>query len=265
MKKFNKTRKYRQESSRQDTSWQKVSTWYNDLVGNKGQYFHERIIIPKILRMLSLQKEDSLLDLGCGQGILERYIPRDTKYLGIDLSKDLIQHAKNQKRNPEHKFEVADITKIQEFSKSKFSACTIILALQNVEFYSNVFKNVASHIKNEGKFIIVLNHPYFRIPRHTGWGIDEGNKKQYRKVYAYMTSAKIPIDLTPGGEQRTTTWSFHEPLQNYIKSLAKNGFMIEDIEEWVSDKNSVGKAAKTENIARREIPMFMAIVSRKVR
>jgi len=40
--------------------------------------------------------------------------------------------------------------------------------------------------------------------------------------------------------------------------------VIEKIEEWASDKDSVGKAAKMENRARAEIPLFMAIQAKLI-
>jgi hypothetical protein len=138
----------------------------------------------------------------------------------------------------------------------------VLLALQNVSDFNSVFKNVAKYLKPNGVLLIILNHPCFRSPKLTGWGIDEGNKKQYRKIYQYMTPASIPIDMTPGGGRRTLTYTFHDSLSAYSESLFHNGFSIQKIEEWVSDKTSVGKNSKMENIARDEIPMFMAILAR---
>jgi len=43
--------------------------------------------------------------------------------------------------------------------------------------------------------VIVLNHPCFRIPRQSGWGIDEKNKLQFRKVIKYMSPMEIPLFL----------------------------------------------------------------------
>jgi len=60
------------------------------------------------------------------------------------------------------------------------------------------------------------------------------------------------------------TWSFHYPLSKYSHDLAKNGFVIELIDEWTSDKKSTGSKAKMEDRARREIPMFMAILAKKI-
>lgn len=248
-----------------DTSWQNVSGWYNDLVGDKGQYFHKKIIIPSVARILEVSKSDKVLDLGCGQGILERNIPVDTKYIGVDLSFGLISQARKLATSKNHRFEVRDITKDLSIPDTDFSIATIILALQNVQDHSKVFENVSKHLKTGGRFLIVLNHPYFRIPKKTSWGIDKESNTQYRRVDEYMTSSKLGIDMTPGGNKPTMTWSFHEPLQNYIKALKKHGFVLENMEEWISDKQSEdGPAANMENKARKEIPMFMCLIASKL-
>jgi ubiquinone/menaquinone biosynthesis C-methylase UbiE len=248
------------------TSWEVVSKRYNELVGSTGQYFHEKIIIPKSLKLLDLNKDSSLLDLGCGQGILSRYIPKTCIYNGVDLSPSLIQFAKSHNKEKLFSFTVSDITKPLNISKKTFSHASIILALQNVEDMDAVIKNAADHLEENGKFLIVLNHPCFRIPRQSSWEIDDKNKIQYRRLNRYYSTLKIPIDMTPGGrEEKKLTWSFHNPIEKYSESLQKNGFLIAKIEEWVSDKNSVGKAAKMENRARDEFPMFMAVLAVKIK
>ena len=45
--------------------------------------------------------------------------------------------------------------------------------------------------------------------------------------------------------------------------LFDNGFCIENIEEWISDKKSTGSKAYIEDKARKEFPLFMTIVARK--
>jgi hypothetical protein len=41
--------------------------------------------------------------------------------------------------------------------------------------------------------------------------------------------------------------------------LFNNGFLIEKMEEWISDKKSEGGRAKIEDKARAEFPLFLAI------
>jgi len=114
----------------------------------------------------------------------------------------------------------------------------------------------------------VLNHPAFRIPRQSGWGINEKTKQQYRWVNRYSTPLKIPIDMNPGQKNQKssgqTTWSFHRSLQDYVSMLVKAGFVITGLEEWSSDKESEGKAARMENRARQEFPLFLTLIASKI-
>jgi ubiquinone/menaquinone biosynthesis C-methylase UbiE len=249
-----------------NTSWQNVSKWYNKVVGEKGSYYHQHVIIPNSLKLLLLKNNDKILDLGCGQGIFSRYIPQNCKYLGIDLSKDLISSAIKLNRNNNFQYKVGDITKQLNVNTKDFTVATIILALQNIQDQNSVIKNVSNYIELNGKLLIVLNHPCFRIPRQSDWGVDIQNKQQYRKIFRYLSPLKIPINMTPGSKfQQAHTWSFHNPISYYSTILNNNGFVIERIEEWVSDKESKGKASKMENRIRSEIPLFMAILARKER
>lgn len=154
------------------TSWEKSSGWYNKLVGKSGHYYHEKVIIPGVIRILGLKKGDSLLDIGCGQGVLARAIPKDTPYLGVDLSYSLIKSAKIEDKIKGHEYLVMDATKPMSLPKKDFSHATIILALQNMENAQMVFKNAAAHLKPGAKLVVVLNHPMFRIPRQSGWDVN---------------------------------------------------------------------------------------------
>jgi ubiquinone/menaquinone biosynthesis C-methylase UbiE len=252
------------QKSKRDTSWQGVAGWYNKSVGSSGHYFHEKVILPGSLELLDLKPGAKLLDLACGQGVLAHHIPRDVKYAGVDLATDLIKYAKSQTKRSDTQFVEGDITHPLPIADHDFTHATVILALQNVEDFNAVFKNAAKHLVSGGKFLIVLNHPHFRIPRQTAWGIDEQTKQQYRKVYKYMSEMQIPIDMTPGKTKQKLTWSFHNPLENYIEALSARGFVVTRIKEWCSDKTSVGKAAKMENRSREEIPLFMAILAEKL-
>ena len=252
-----------------NTSWENVNKWYSRNVDLEGNYYHKHIVIPNTLRLLDLKEGDSLLDLGCGQGVLERAIDKKVEYLGADASKSLIEFAKKNKVSEKHTFEIKDITKplnlINNAVHAQFSYASIILVLQNVFDYNSVFENAKNYLKPSGKLLTVLNHPYFRTPKYSGWEINKENTIQYRRVDSYMTPKKTNIETSPSkGANSETTLSFHFPLQDYSKSLQKNGFTIMRIEEWVSNKVSDGKHAEMENIARREFPLFMALMCKKV-
>ena len=66
------------------------------------------------------------------------------------------------------------------------------------------------------------------------------------------------------GEKTQETYSFHRPLQVYAKILANAGFVIARIEEWESHRESEkGPRREAEDRARKEFPLFLAIVAEK--
>lgn len=244
------------------TDWETSSRWYDDLVGSEGHYYHQHVVIPGTLKLLGLKPNAKVLDLACGQGILARALPKDIPYCGIDGSASLIKAAKKLDHNNLHLFLEGDITKALPID-DKFSHATIILALQNLDRPDLALKEAAKNLLPEGKLIIVLNHPCFRIPRQSHWGVDESKKLQYRRIDRYLTPLQIPIQTHPGKKESVQSLSFHHSLSDMSRFLFEAGFAIELLEEWTSNKQSTGKNAKMENRAREEFPLFLAIKAKK--
>lgn len=252
------------QKQRQKTSgWEGEAKQYNDLVGERGHYYHEHVVLPKSLEILNLETNSSVLDLGCGQGVFSRVLPKTVSYVGVDASKSLIDFAKKFDSNPHHRFEALSATRPLKGIRTDFSHAVCILALQNMEYYDTAIKNASEHLSKDGSFLIVLNHPAFRIPRQSGWG-EPIQGVQTRWVNRYMSHLKIPITMHPGSQKGPITMSYHMPLSSYVSSLRKHGFVIAQLEEWSSNKESKGPNAKAENTARTEFPLFMAILAKKI-
>ncbi|EKE08577.1 MAG: hypothetical protein ACD_17C00093G0002 [uncultured bacterium] len=240
-------------------SWDASEKWYTACVGEKGHYYHEKIVLPRSLKLLG--SCSSLLDLGCGQGVLARHLPQDVDYVGIDTSQALVDSAKKLTKNGS--FYLSDATKTLPIHRYDFDRITLILSLQNMENGQGAIQNAARHLKQEGKLLIVINHPAFRIPRQSNWEIDEKMKLQYRRVNLYMSPQKIPIQTAPSkGSASPQTISYHHPLSTYFSWLSES-FVVRQVEEWCSDKKSEGRQAALENRARKEFPLFLAITASK--
>jgi len=252
-------------NSKNRTEWEKIEEWYDAQVGLSGHYYHRQVIFPKLLPLLSFETFDSpaLLDLGCGQGVLARLLPPSIPYWGIDLAPSLVAKAKKT-ASLNHLFYKGDICKSLPIDKKDFTHATVVLALQNVVSPEKVLLNAAHHLEQGGLLALVLNHPCFRIPRQTSWGVDTQKKLQYRRIDAYLTPHKIPIQMHPSKKSLATTWSFHHSLSDFSRFLTQAGFVILLIEEWKSDKTSTGSAAKMENRAREEFPLFLTFLAQKI-
>lgn len=222
-----------------------------------GSYNHQELILPQLLPLLDLGEGDSLLDLGCGQGILGRSISPKSRYLGLDASKSLVRLAKSKDSNPSHQYLVKDATKPLQLKES-FSHAAFVLSLQNMSHPKQALTETSKALKENGKLFLVLNHPCFRIPKYSSWGFLEDHKGQYRRLDRYYGSFKSSIQTHPSkGKDSPVTWSFHHPLSTYFKFLKESGFLIEDLIEICSNKKSYGKAARSENFARKEFPLFL--------
>ena len=95
----------------QNTSWSPVAKWYSGIVGEGGHYFHEHVILPRLKSLLDPRGGESVLDVGCGQGVYARTLPHNVDYTGIDISKELIVEAKKLTKNSRQVYYVADVTK----------------------------------------------------------------------------------------------------------------------------------------------------------
>ncbi len=197
------------------------------------------------------------MDLGCGAGLFAKeFLAKGAQVIGVDISEDLIKTAQSNAAGG--KFYVGSADNLNFLKNNSIDKITLILAIQNIENVNSVFAECQRVLKNSGKIFLVMNHPAFRVPKHSSWEWDEKNKVQYRRLDRYMSEIGEKIQMHPGEAPKEATISFHRPLQVYFKSLAKNRFCVARLEEWISHKKSeVGPRAKVEDRARKEFPLFL--------
>lgn len=247
------------------TSWGNEAEWYADHLEG-GDTYHAKVILPNLLRIITPAKGLSVMEIGCGEGFFARAFAKEgAAVIASDIGKELIAVAKEKAGGPQYHVSPAeDLTWVKAKSQDVVVA---VLTLQNMERIEPVFKEVARVLTHSGRFIFVINHPAFRIPKASAWGFDAEEMTQYRRLDAYLSARREKIDMHPGkSTARSVTYSFHRSLQDYMKALRASGFVITRLEEWISHKTSEpGPRAKAENIARKEFPLFMALeVMRKV-
>lgn len=259
-------------NSNNETSWERVASWYDETLSGKDTY-QSRVILPNLLRLMS-PKGKRIIDIACGQGYFSKiFAAGGADVFGIDISDKLVTLAdkrhmparEGESKNP--RFAVAPADDIKPAGSDYFDGACIVLALQNIKELNGTLKEANRVLAKGGKLVIVLNHPCFRIPQASSWGFDGATKIQYRRVDKYGRPFTADIDMMPGAKSpgaKIYTKSFHRPLQDYFKALAGAGFCIVGLEEWISHKQSEsGPRAKAEDAARKEFPLFLAIVARK--
>jgi ubiquinone/menaquinone biosynthesis C-methylase UbiE len=249
---------------KQETSWGAVAGWYDELLGAEGTYQKE-VILPNLTRIIAPRPGLEIADIACGQGFFSRaFADLGADVTATDISAELVALAKA--KGGEISYEVAPSHELPMIADKSVDTAVIVLAIQNIKELQKTFDEAARILRPKGIFVLVLNHPAFRNPKHTSWGFDEAGKSQYRRIDQYVSESHTEIDMTPGKPTgKVFTISFHRPLQVYFKALRKAGFAVSRLEEWNSHKKSEpGPRQAMEDKARKEIPLFLCLEALKL-
>ena len=80
-----------------ETSWERVATWYDGWVGDRGSAYHRELAIPAVLDLLQPQPGEAILDVGGGQGVLApSLVDAGARVTVVDASAKLIAAAKRR-------------------------------------------------------------------------------------------------------------------------------------------------------------------------
>ncbi|MBM3261234.1 class I SAM-dependent methyltransferase [Candidatus Kaiserbacteria bacterium] len=257
-----------------DTSWGTVAEWYSTYLETNPDSYQRQVILPNLLRILAIRQGMRVLDVACGQGFFARaFEGAGASVVGVDIASDLITEAKKLSKNIPYHVTPADALGYAE--DGSFDAVTMVLAIQNIENMTGAFAEASRVLHREGRLVLVMMHPAFRIPERSSWGWDgeggpvrggasNGAGVQYRRVDGYLSAARSTLLVHPGQKDSPTTTSYHRSLQDFSKALFKTGFTITRLEEWISHKQSEkGPRQSAENLARKEIPMFLMLEATK--
>jgi tRNA (uracil-5-)-methyltransferase TRM9 len=122
-------------------------------------------IQPGVRRVLeSLNGNESILDLGCGNGELARELARRGQrgsYLGVDFSLPLLREAESQPDGFSAKFLQVDLTQLSAFSDqlsvvdgwSVITAFAVLHHIPSMELRLNILRIVKQLLKTEGIFV----------------------------------------------------------------------------------------------------------------
>jgi SAM-dependent methyltransferase len=220
-------RRSRGRSPRSNSGWDHIASWYDGWVGQRGSVYHQRLAIPAALELLDPRAGEAIVDVGAGQGVLAPFIlGQGARYTGIDVSPALIGRAR-QRRSRAARFLVGDARRLDlvgGLHPATFDAAVFLLSIQEIPDLELVVASLDWALRPTARVVIVMTHPAFRQPRHSGWGYDESRKLTYRRIDGYLTSMAVPLDPVAGAGP---TWSHHRPTSEYVNALGAFGFGVQ--------------------------------------
>ncbi len=212
------------------------------------------------MSLLDLRAGEELLDVGGGQGVLASHVARTgARYTAVDASPRLIEAARRRHGNT-GQYVVGDareLAAVQELRAGGYDAAVFLLSIQDMDPLEPIMASLDWALRPTSRVVLVMTHPAFRQPRHSGWGYDEGRKLTYRRIDSYLTPMAVPMKSIAGG---TPTRSFHRPISAYVNGLADVGFATDVMHELpdLPEGERPGRRP-SRGQADVEIPLFLAL------
>lgn len=114
---------------------------------------HDEGKLKKIIELSDIRPNSNILDVGCGTGVLIKYLleTNPNKITAIDLSEKMIEKAKEKYNDKRINFVVEDIF---DFSKDGYDYVFLYSVYPHIEDKEKLFKHVSSLLNLGGKIII---------------------------------------------------------------------------------------------------------------
>lgn len=123
----------------------KSPLYWSGSVYHAGIWLMHGTSLDRRYRYIAGQVGDSVVDVGCGTGVLANYIPGEKKYLGIDLNERFLKYARKKGRN-------VMMQNALTFDRySEYDACVIMDLLHHInprheEFLERVMRDVRKRV-----------------------------------------------------------------------------------------------------------------------
>ncbi|WP_339216685.1 class I SAM-dependent methyltransferase [Ornithinibacillus sp. FSL M8-0202] len=232
--------------------WDDISNIRFEQISNNKDLSFNYILKPCILDLIDSCNIENVLDFGCGTGNLTNYIAEcSQKVVGIDLSKNSIKIAKRYFNATENLTFIN--SSLEEYSnkgnKNNFSLVVANMVLMDVVNLESILKSIKSVLKEDGNFVFTITHPCY-------WSLywDYFNKSWFDYKDEIFIEAPFNISLDKNNQKTT---HIHRPLEQYINTLCKEGFIIEEMVEPVPDSKMLSLFPTKDNY-----PRFLGIKSK---
>lgn len=202
---------------------------------DNGFSWNHDLVIPHLLRVVGAVTGLTVLDAGCGEGIVARYLAtRRATVVGIDSSAQLIELAQAQNGQQRIRYEVHDLTQPVPHHAQAFDLVISNLVLNDVADYQGFAKTLGALTKPDGRLVLSMTNPYSAVIRE--------------KVDSYFESGSA-VPYAWGGGQ---VYHFHRTMQDYITAFRNAGFLLNSLTDVQMTDAMVAQLPPTN----RELPWF---------
>ncbi|MET0454815.1 MAG: class I SAM-dependent methyltransferase [Mycobacterium sp.] len=238
-----------------DETWDGIAEWYTRLVrdGSAMHEFSRDILLALLPQQLA---GSSVLDLGCGEGIVARAVAaRGATVVGIDSSEALIMQARTAERSHPagasyhlDSYHLDDGQSLDTIDDESMDWVVAALSLNNVADLDAAITAVKRVLKPTGKLAFTVPHPCFEAPGATFVDMDG----TVRRVVGDYRAEGFWRSTHPQSVRRAG--NYHRTISSYTAALVDHGFSVEVLAEPAPDERVIAT-----NPHRAALPPFLLV------
>jgi 2-polyprenyl-3-methyl-5-hydroxy-6-metoxy-1,4-benzoquinol methylase len=121
---------------------------------------HRNILLQ--LKKAGMRKNSTVLEIGCGLGMLTNFISKalpQGHITGVDISPESIEYASKKYGSRNASFEVNDMTNFRSDMKFDFVVFPDVLEHIPIEAHHAIFKTIRTLVKNNSVVLVHIPHP----------------------------------------------------------------------------------------------------------
>jgi SAM-dependent methyltransferase len=237
-----------------DDLWERNAGWWQEGFTDGADAEYEEQILP--LARECLAGAQRVLDVGAGEGQIARLVARDGAGLVVGVDPTAAQLAAAHERGGAIDYARANADALP-FADASFDAVVVCLVFEHIASHEPAIAEIARVLETGGRFAFFLNHPLLQAP-NSGWIIDHILDEQYWRIGPYLVEDVSMEELAPG----VVLPFVHRPLSQYVNAMARNGLLIERMEEPMPPEGFLARAPEYRDAA--TIPRLLLMVARKV-
>ncbi len=124
------------------------------------------LVIPRLVEVVGSVDGLSVLDAGCGEGIVSRsLVGTATPLVGIDIVPQLIAYARKRDLTQSITYEVHDLSRPPPHYQRTFDLIVSNLVLNDVPDYRGFITTLSASLKPHSRIVLSLNNPYSALLR----------------------------------------------------------------------------------------------------
>lgn len=238
--------------------WGKNADFWVKIIRDNLDPFRLRITNKAVINSLGKKKNLKILDAGCGEGYLSRFIAKKGhRVFGIDASQKLIESAKEMEKKKALgiKYSTGDFRKTR-FPSSYFDLIVSNQTIHEIPDPEKALKEFQRVLKKEGGIICLFLHPCF------DFSPSDLKKRHFALTYFQKLRINKGKYFVGGIVSHSPYFYLHLPLSSWLKIFTKTGFLISNIDEPHPPFNLIKKSKWWRKNFNE--PRFILISARKV-